>query len=149
MLTTLEKEAFQRLRSLVKEHITDKDEFKLSDQCNKILDEYQNVIGEHQALKDEFSAKDLSLAEAENENLELNIKIDELRKDLQNECRDIRLKTVIDSVIENEGIIGVGLITLGENLKKYVFDHPKLKGELAPTNFINFFDKLPRNDTKS
>jgi hypothetical protein len=43
---------------------------------------------------------------------------EEIIKMLQDE--DINLAAVIDAVIEVNGIIGVGLITLGENLNDYV-----------------------------
>jgi hypothetical protein len=36
--------------------------------------------------------------------------------------RELTLTDVIDVVIKLNGIIGVGLITLGEGLQEYVFD---------------------------
>ena len=35
---------------------------------------------------------------------------------------DITLENVIDAVIESNAIIGVGLISLGEHVKQYIYD---------------------------
>jgi len=43
--------------------------------------------------------------------------------------RGLTVERVIDSVIDNNGIIGVGLITLAENLYIYTVNNPKLRRE--------------------
>ena len=39
------------------------------------------------------------------------------------------LTEVIDAVVEINGIIGVGLISLGDDLKDYCYNHTKIKKE--------------------
>ena len=39
------------------------------------------------------------------------------------------LTEVIDAIIEINGIIGVGLISLGDNLKEYCYSHTQIKKE--------------------
>jgi hypothetical protein len=41
---------------------------------------------------------------------------------------DITLTDIIDMVITENAIIGVGLISLGDNLKEYCYDKLKNKG---------------------
>jgi hypothetical protein len=45
----------------------------------------------------------------------------------------LTITDVIDAVIELNGIIGVGLITLGDGLKDYVWHHKALDGYINDT----------------
>tara|TARA_R110002020_G_scaffold221850_1_gene430039 strand:+ start:539 stop:721 length:183 start_codon:yes stop_codon:yes gene_type:complete len=47
---------------------------------------------------------------------------------------DLVLTDVIDAVIDINGIIGVGLITLGDDIQKYIQFHPTQRNTVKTTN---------------